>query len=54
MGDFVGEVEFHLVNREVRERALLHVNGLPIAVVAELGRASVGVNLQVPDLEFFG
>ena len=50
----VGEVEFHFVNREVRERDLLRIDGIPIPVVAEHGRATVRVNLQVPDLEFFG
>jgi len=49
----VGEVELHLVKREVREGDLLRVDGIPIAVVAEDGRATVGVNLQVPDLELF-
>jgi hypothetical protein len=53
VNDVVGEVEFHFVNREVRERDLLRVNRVPISVVAEHGRATVGVNLQVPDLEFF-
>jgi len=52
--DVVGEVEFHFVNREVRERDLLRIDGVPIPVVAEHGRAAVRVNLQVPDLEFFG
>ena len=53
MNDVVGEVEFHFVSREVRERDLLRINGVPIPVVAEHGRATVGVNLQVPDLELF-
>jgi hypothetical protein len=52
--DVVGEVEFHFVNREVSERDLLRINRVPISVVAEHGRAAVRVNLQVPDLEFFG
>ena len=50
----VGEVEFHLVKREVREGDLLRVDRVSIAVVAVHGRAAVGVNLQVPDLELFG
>ena len=54
VNDVVGEVEFHFVNWEVRERDLLRVDWVPIAVVAEHGRATVGMNLQVPDLEFFG
>ena len=53
MNDVVGEVELHFVKREVRERDLLCVNRVPIAVVAEHGRATGGVNLLVPDLEFF-
>ena len=53
MNDVVGEVELHFVKREVRERDLLRVNGVPITVVAEHGRATVGVDLQVPDLELF-
>jgi hypothetical protein len=54
VNDVVGEVEFHFVNREVSERDLLRINRVPISVVAEHGRAAVRVNLQVPDLEFFG
>ena len=53
MNDVVGEVELHFVKREVREGDLLRVDGVSIAVVAEHGGAAVGVNLQVPDLEFF-
>ena len=37
----VGEVELHLVKREVREGNLLRVDGIPIAVVAVDGRATV-------------
>ena len=53
MNHVVGEVELHFVKREVREGDLLRVDRVPIAVVAEHGRATVGVNLQVPDLELF-
>ena len=49
----VGEVELHFVKREVREGDLLRVDRVPIAVIAEHDRATVGVNLQVPDLEVF-
>jgi len=49
----VGEVELHFAKREVREGDLLRVDGVSIAVVAEHSRAAVGVNPQVPDLEFF-
>jgi hypothetical protein len=49
----VGEVELHFVKREVREGNLLRADRIPIAVVAVHGRATVGVNLQVPDLELF-
>jgi len=49
----VGEVELHFVKREVREGDLLRVDRVSIAVVAVHGRAAVGVNLQVPDLELF-
>jgi hypothetical protein len=49
----VGEVELHFVKREVREGDLLRVDRVPIAIVAEHGRATVGVNFQVPDLELF-
>ena len=49
----VGEVELHFVKREVREGDLLSANRVPIAVVAVHGRATVGVNFQVPDLELF-
>jgi len=54
VNNVVGEVELHFVKREVRERDLLRVNGVSIAVIAEHGGATVGVNLQIPDLEFFG
>ena len=53
MNHVVGEVELHFVKREIREGDLLRVDGIPIAVIAEHGRATVGVNLQVPDLELF-
>jgi hypothetical protein len=45
---------FHFGNWEVRERDLLSVDGVPIAVVAEHGRCTVGMNLLVPDLELLG
>jgi len=49
----VGEVELHFVKREVREGDFLRIDRVPIAVIAEHRRATVGVNLQVPDLELF-
>ena len=51
--DVVGEVEFHFGKREVREEDLLRIDRVSIAVVAEHGRATVRVNLQIPDLELF-
>jgi len=51
--DIVGEVELHFVQREIRERDLLRVNDVAIAVVAENGCAAVGANLQLPDLKLF-
>ena len=54
VNDVVGKVEFHFVNREVRERDLLCVNGVAVSIITEDSRAAVRVNLQVPDLEFFG
>ena len=49
----VGEVELHFVKREVRERDLLRINDITVAIVAEDGCAAVGANLQLPDLKFF-
>jgi hypothetical protein len=37
----VGEVELHFVKRKVREGDLLRVDRVPIAVIAEHGRATV-------------
>ena len=54
VNDVVGEVESHFVNRKVRERDLLCVNRVPVSVITEHSRAAVRVDLQVPDLEFFG
>jgi hypothetical protein len=53
MNHVVGEVELHFVNREVREGDLPRVDRVPIAVIAEDGRTTAGVDLQVSDLEFF-
>ena len=53
MDDVVGEVELHFVQREIRERNLLRVNDVAVAIVAEDGCAAVGANLQLPDLELF-
>ena len=53
MNHVVGEVELHFVKREVREGDFLRVDWVPIAVIAEHSRGTVGVNFQVPDLELF-
>src|ERR1039458_1535307 len=49
----VGEIELDLVDRKIRERDLLRIDDVVIAVVANEGCSPVGIDLQFPDLESF-
>ena len=49
----VGEVELDFLDWEIRERDVLRVNDVVVAVVTDEAGRPVGIDLQLPDLEFF-
>ena len=51
--DVVGEVELDLIERKIRERDVLRIDDVVVAVVTDQACSPVFIDLQFPDLERF-